>query len=586
MKQPKKEHIIRRLLWEARPIWKWLLLAALLCIGVIVCGVLGPKLLGGLIDRLYAWWDGSDRSDLLAGLLRPMGWLALVYLGYSLFSYVKMQLLNRVVSRYFTCELRIRISDKIRRLPVSYVDQTPVGDILSRMMDDVSTMGNYVHQIIDTLMTGFFMILAIAVMMLLEDWRLAAIVLVLTPASILLSTLLSSRSEKHFYSMFTESGNLNAVTEEAFTNFATTKAYNLEDYTEQRHAELNERRRKAETRANFTSSIVRPLIAFTNALAYIAICLFGGWLIVRNESVSVGIVVTILLYAKQFSGPLEQIAGGLGDLQHAKAAARRVFKLLDLPEEPQADGALPAPAKGDVRFEHVSFSYDPAVPLIEDLNLAVRPGQNVAIVGPTGCGKTTIINLLMRFYDVDSGCIRVSGEDIRQLTRGSLRTSYGMVLQDTWLKTGTIRENIVMGKPDATDEEVIAAARASHAHGFIRRLPQGYDTPITEDGGGLSQGQKQLLCITRVMLCLPPMLILDEATSSIDTRTEIKIQEAFNRLMQGRTSFIVAHRLSTIREADVILVMKDGHIIEQGNHRTLLEKNGFYAELYRSQFDI
>ena len=336
MKQPKKEHIIRRLLWEARPIWKWLLLAALLCIGVIVCGVLGPKLLGGLIDRLYAWWDGSDRSDLLAGLLRPMGWLALVYLGYSLFSYVKMQLLNRVVSRYFTCELRIRISDKIRRLPVSYVDQTPVGDILSRMMDDVSTMGNYVHQIIDTLMTGFFMILAIAVMMLLEDWRLAAIVLVLTPASILLSTLLSSRSEKHFYSMFTESGNLNAVTEEAFTNFATTKAYNLEDYTEQRHAELNERRRKAETRANFTSSIVRPLIAFTNALAYIAICLFGGWLIVRNESVSVGIVVTILLYAKQFSGPLEQIAGGLGDLQHAKAAARRVFKLLDLPEEPQA----------------------------------------------------------------------------------------------------------------------------------------------------------------------------------------------------------------------------------------------------------
>ena len=249
MKQPKKEHIIRRLLWEARPIWKWLLLAALLCIGVIVCGVLGPKLLGGLIDRLYAWWDGSDRSDLLAGLLRPMGWLALVYLGYSLFSYVKMQLLNRVVSRYFTCELRIRISDKIRRLPVSYVDQTPVGDILSRMMDDVSTMGNYVHQIIDTLMTGFFMILAIAVMMLLEDWRLAAIVLVLTPASILLSTLLSSRSEKHFYSMFTESGNLNAVTEEAFTNFATTKAYNLEDYTEQRHAELNERRRKAEERA-------------------------------------------------------------------------------------------------------------------------------------------------------------------------------------------------------------------------------------------------------------------------------------------------------------------------------------------------
>ena len=511
MKQPKKEHIIRRLLWEARPIWKWLLLAALLCIGVIVCGVLGPKLLGGLIDRLYAWWDGSDRSDLLAGLLRPMGWLALVYLGYSLFSYVKMQLLNRVVSRYFTCELRIRISDKIRRLPVSYVDQTPVGDILSRMMDDVSTMGNYVHQIIDTLMTGFFMILAIAVMMLLEDWRLAAIVLVLTPASILLSTLLSSRSEKHFYSMFTESGNLNAVTEEAFTNFATTKAYNLEDYTEQRHAELNERRRKAETRANFTSSIVRPLIAFTNALAYIAICLFGGWLIVRNESVSVGIVVTILLYAKQFSGPLEQIAGGLGDLQHAKAAARRVFKLLDLPEEPQADGALPAPAKGDVRFEHVSFSYDPAVPLIEDLNLAVRPGQNVAIVGPTGAGKTTIVNLLMRFYDVNAGHHPAStGADVRTRCRASevaqpvRHGAAGHVA----LHAARLWKTSATARPEATDAEQIIAACEGRA--YCRRTSSarcrgGYDRwSSTRRRRTSPGGQKQLLTIARAVLANRP----------------------------------------------------------------------------------
>ena len=576
MKQPKKEHIIRRLLWEARPIWKWLLLAALLCIGVIVCGVLGPKLLGGLIDRLYAWWDGSDRSDLLAGLLRPMGWLALVYLGYSLFSYVKMQLLNRVVSRYFTCELRIRISDKIRRLPVSYVDQTPVGDILSRMMDDVSTMGNYVHQIIDTLMTGFFMILAIAVMMLLEDWRLAAIVLVLTPASILLSTLLSSRSEKHFYSMFTESGNLNAVTEEAFTNFATTKAYNLEDYTEQRHAELNERRRKAETRANFTSSIVRPLIAFTNALAYIAICLFGGWLIVRNESVSVGIVVTILLYAKQFSGPLEQIAGGLGDLQHAKAAARRVFKLLDLPEEPQADGALPAPAKGDVRFEHVSFSYDPAVPLIEDLNLAVRPGQNVAIVGPTGAGKTTIVNLLMRFYDLNAGHILLDGTDCASLSREEVRSQFAMVLQDTWLFRGTIAENVSYGTPGATREQIVEACDRAYCDHFIRTLPQGYDTVVGDDMTNLSGGQKQLLTIARAMLANRRLLILDEATSNVDTRTEILLQKAMDRLMKGRTCFVIAHRLSTIVDSDLILVLDHGHIVEQGTHTELLARRGFY----------
>lgn len=586
MKQPKKEHIIRRLLWEARPIWKWLLLAALLCIGVIVCGVLGPKLLGGLIDRLYAWWDGSDRSDLLAGLLRPMGWLALVYLGYSLFSYVKMQLLNRVVSRYFTCELRIRISDKIRRLPVSYVDQTPVGDILSRMMDDVSTMGNYVHQIIDTLMTGFFMILAIAVMMLLEDWRLAAIVLVLTPASILLSTLLSSRSEKHFYSMFTESGNLNAVTEEAFTNFATTKAYNLEDYTEQHHAELNERRRKAETRANFTSSIVRPLIAFTNALAYIAICLFGGWLIVRNESVSVGIVVTILLYAKQFSGPLEQIAGGLGDLQHAKAAARRVFKLLDLPEEPQADGALPAPAKGDVRFEHVSFSYDPAVPLIEDLNLAVRPGQNVAIVDPTGAGKTTIVNLLMRFYDLNAGHILLDGTDCASLSREEVRSQFAMVLQDTWLFRGTIAENVSYGTPGATREQIVEACDRAYCDHFIRTLPQGYDTVVGDDMTNLSGGQKQLLTIARAMLANRRLLILDEATSNVDTRTEILLQKAMDRLMKGRTCFVIAHRLSTIVDSDLILVLDHGHIVEQGTHTELLARRGFYYQLYTSQYAI
>ena len=368
MKQ-KKEHIIRRLILEARPIWKWLALACLLCTGLICCAVIAPKLLGRLIDQLYAYWDGSFTGDLLAALIPMLLTLLGVYAGYGIFSYLKMLLLNKVVSRYFTCNLRIRISDKIRRLPVSYVDQTSVGDVLSRMTDDVSTMGNYVHQIVDTLMTGFLMITAIAVMMLLEDWRLGVIVISLTPLSILLSSFISSKSEKHFYQMFTQAGELNSLVEESFTNFSTTKAYNLEAYTEEKHAVLNGRRRVSEAKANFTSSIVRPLIAFSNALAYIAICLLGGWLIVHTETVTVGIVVTVLLYAKQFSAPLEQIASGFGDLQHAKAAGRRVFKLLDLPEEENATGELPSEADGNVRFEHVDFSYDKTAPLIRDLNI-------------------------------------------------------------------------------------------------------------------------------------------------------------------------------------------------------------------------
>ena len=416
MKQ-KKERVISRLLREAKPIWKWLLLACFLCLGVILCAVVGPKLLGTLIDDLYSYWEGSYTGDLLADILPKLGILLAVYVGYSLFSYLKMLLLNNVVSRYFTCNLRIRISEKIKRLPVSYVDQTPVGDILSRMTDDVSTMGNYVHQIVDTLMTGFLMIVVIGVMMLRENWLLALLVLALTPASILLSSFISSKSEKHFYNMFTEGGNLNSVVEESFTNFATTKAYNLEADMEKKHGAVNVRRQKAEAKANFTSSIVRPIITLTNSLAYIAICLLGGWLLVSDHISSVGIIVTILLYAKQFSSPLEQIAGGFGDLQHAKAAARRVFKLYDMAEEENADGTLPQEARGNIRFEDVDFSYDKNSPLIQGLNIDVKQGQNVAIVGPTGAGKTTIVNLLMRFYDVDKGRILIDGVDCATLSR-------------------------------------------------------------------------------------------------------------------------------------------------------------------------
>ena len=585
MKQ-KKEHIIRRLILEARPIWKWLALACLLCTGLICCAVIAPKLLGRLIDQLYAYWDGSFTGDLLAALIPMLLTLLGVYAGYGIFSYLKMLLLNKVVSRYFTCNLRIRISDKIRRLPVSYVDQTSVGDVLSRMTDDVSTMGNYVHQIVDTLMTGFLMITAIAVMMLLEDWRLGVIVISLTPLSILLSSFISSKSEKHFYQMFTQAGELNSLVEESFTNFSTTKAYNLEAYTEEKHAVLNGRRRVSEAKANFTSSIVRPLIAFSNALAYIAICLLGGWLIVRTETVTVGIVVTVLLYAKQFSAPLEQIASGFGDLQHAKAAGRRVFKLLDLPEEENATGKLPSEAEGNVRFEHVDFSYDKTAPLIRDLNIDVRKGQNVAIVGPTGAGKTTIVNLLMRFYDVDRGRILIDGVDCATLSREQMRDQFAMVLQDTWLFRGTIAENVAYGKPDATREEIVAACDRAYCDHFIRTLPAGYDTVIGDDMTNLSGGQKQLLTIARAMLADRRLLILDEATSNVDTRTEALLQKAMDRLMRDRTCFVIAHRLSTIVDSDLILVIDHGQIVEQGTHTELLEKKGFYYQIYTSQYAI
>ena len=582
----KKERVISRLLLEAKPIWKWLLLACLLCLVVILCAVVGPKLLGTLIDDLYSYWEGSYAGDLLADILPKLGVLLAVYVGYSLFSYLKMLLLNNVVSRYFTCNLRIRISEKIKRLPVSFVDQTPVGDILSRMTDDVSTMGNYVHQIVDTLMTGFLMIVVIGVMMLRENWLLALLVLALTPASILLSSFISSKSEKHFYNMFTEGGNLNSVVEESFTNFATTKAYNLEADMEKKHGTVNVRRQKAEAKANFTSAIVRPIITLTNSLAYIAICLLGGWLLVSDHISSVGIIVTILLYAKQFSSPLEQIAGGFGDLQHAKAAARRVFKLYDMAEEENADGVLPHEARGNIRFEDVDFSYDKNSPLIQGLNIDVKQGQNVAIVGPTGAGKTTIVNLLMRFYDVDKGRILIDGVDCATLSREEMRRQFGMVLQDTWLFRGTIAENVAYGKPDASREEIIAACDRAYCDHFIRTLPEGYDTVVGDDLSNLSGGQKQLLTIARAMLADRRLLILDEATSNVDTRTEVLLQKAMDNLMRERTCFVIAHRLSTIVESDLILVLDHGQIVEQGTHRELLEKRGFYYQIYTSQYAI
>ncbi len=582
----KNDRVILRLIKEARSIWKWLIVACLLSIAMILCGVAAPKLLGNVIDMLYARWEGNFSGDLLAALPAPLCILLALYFGYNLFSYLKMLLLNKIVSRHFTCTLRIRISDKIRKLPVSYVDQTSVGDVLSRMTDDISTMGGYIHDIVDTLMSGFLMIVAIAVMMFLEDWRLALIVVAMTPLSILLSSKLSARSEGYYHKMFTEGGNLNSLTEECFTNFATGKAYNLEDYAQKRHAEISARHRDVQIKANFSSSMVQPLIAFSNALAYIAICLLGGWLIVFTDNVSVGIIVTVLLYAKQISAPLEQIAGGLGNLQHAKAAARRVFALLELEEEPVATGALESAAEGNIRFEHVDFSYDKSAPLIQDLNIDVKKGQNVAIVGPTGAGKTTIVNLLMRFYDVDKGRVLIDGVDCATLSREALRDQFAMVLQDTWLFRGTIADNVAYGKPDATREEIIDACDRAYCDHFIRTLPEGYDTIVGDDMTNLSGGQKQLLTIARAMLADRRLLILDEATSNVDTRTEILLQKAMARLMRDRTCFVIAHRLSTIVDSDLILVLNDGQIVEQGTHSELLAKKGFYHRIYTSQYAI
>ena len=476
---------------------------------------------------------------------------------------------------------------RMQSLGYEFYDHNRTGQLMSRLTTDLFEITELAHHGPEDLMISLLTIVGALAVMFTIEWRLALVVCVILP--ILLIVVITRRRKMSRVSRGVKkrTAAINAEIESSLSGIRTAKAFANEAVEFGKFSEANDRFKVSKREFHREMGIFSGSLEFFLSILSVAVITVGGTLIMQGRMDLVDLF-TFSLYISTFTSPVrklvnfaEMFANGFAGLGRFVELMRTEPKLRDAP-----DAKALGHVRGSIDVEDVSFSYVPEQHLIEHFDLAAKPGQRIAIVGPTGCGKTTIINLLMRFYDVDSGCIRVGGEDIRQLTRGSLRTSYGMVLQDTWLKTGTIRENIVMGKPDATDEEVIAAAKASHAHGFIRRLPQGYDTPITEDGGGLSQGQKQLLCITRVMLCLPPMLILDEATSSIDTRTEIKIQEAFNRLMQGRTSFIVAHRLSTIREADVILVMKDGHIIEQGNHRTLLEKNGFYAELYRSQFDI
>lgn len=473
----------------------------------------------------------------------------------------------------------------IEKMPLSYIDSHSHGDMVSRIIADVDTFSEGLLMGFTQLFTGIATIAGTLIFMLTIDVKISCIVVLITPLSLFVASFITKKTYSMFRLQTRTRGEQTSLIDEIVGNEKVVQAFNHEDEALEQFDEINDRLQKCSLRATFFSSITNPCTRFVNSLVYAGVGIFGA-MSALTGGITVGQLSCFLSYANQYTKPFNEISGVITELQNALACAARIFELIEEKKEiPDASDAVTLDeADGRVDIEDVYFSYVPDKKLIEDFNLHVKPGQRVAIVGPTGCGKTTIINLLMRFYDVNSGTIRVSGHNIRKITRESLRDNYGMVLQETWLKKGTIRDNIIMGKPDATDEEIIAAAKASHAHSFIRRLPKGYDTEIGEDGGSLSQGQKQLLCITRVMLCLPPMLILDEATSSIDTRTEIKIQKAFLTMMQGRTSFIVAHRLSTIREADIILVMKDGKIIEQGNHESLLAADGFYANLYNSQF--
>ncbi len=577
----KKRNTMRRLLRYLKKYWLLLILSLLFAALTVAMTLYLPILIGQAVDLIVA--PGQVEFSAIARLLLKMG----ILIGATALSQWIMNACNNRITYRTVRDIRSDAFARLEILPLRYIDAHSYGEIVSRMIADVDQFADGLLMGFTQFFTGVLTIVGTLLFMLWMNPLITLVVVVITPVSLFVASFIARKTYAMFKEQSAARGEQTGIIDEMVGNQKVVQAFGYQDRAQGRFDEVNERLRKCSLRAIFFSSITNPSTRFVNSLVYAGVCVAGA-LSAVNGGISVGQLTSFLSYANQYTKPFNEISGVVTELQNALACADRIFELIEeTPQTPEpADAKTLTDPDGSVALEDVSFSYVPEQHLIEHFDLAAKPGQRIAIVGPTGCGKTTIINLLMRFYDVDSGCIRVSGEDIRQLTRGSLRTSYGMVLQDTWLKTGTIRENIVMGKPDATDEEVIAAAKASHAHGFIRRLPQGYDTPITEDGGGLSQGQKQLLCITRVMLCLPPMLILDEATSSIDTRTEIKIQEAFNRLMQGRTSFIVAHRLSTIREADVILVMKDGHIIEQGNHRTLLEKNGFYAELYRSQFDI
>ena len=562
-----------------RKYWVYLALSIVMAAVTVTLTLYLPILTGRVIDLIVK--EGWVDFDGVFAILRQMA----VVIGITAAAQWVMNICNNKMTYRIVQDIRDEAFKRIEILPLKYIDEHSYGEVVSRVIADVDQFADGLLMGFTQFFTGVITILGTLGFMLSVNVGITGVVVLITPLSFLVAAFIARKTFVMFRAQSETRGEQTALIEEMIGNQKVVQAFSHEDEALEEFDEINGRLEKCSLKAIFYSSITNPSTRFVNNLVYAGVAVAGAVFAIRG-GISVGQLSCFLSYANQYTKPFNEISGVVTELQNALACAARIFALIE--EEPQIPDKDNAVCLGDVEgsvdLAHVDFSYVPDKKLITDFNLSVRPGQRVAIVGPTGCGKTTVINLLMRFYDVNAGSIRVEGHDIRDVTRKSLRANYGMVLQETWLKGGTVRDNIVMGKPEATEEEIIAAAKASHAHSFIKRLPDGYDTIIAEDGGNLSQGQKQLLCITRVMLCLPPMLILDEATSSIDTRTEIRIQKAFAAMMEGRTSFIVAHRLSTIREADVILVMKDGNIIEQGDHETLLKQNGFYATLYNSQF--
>ena len=574
-----KASVLKKVLLRVRRYWAGLVVSVLLAGVYVAMSLYIPILVGNAIDCIIE--AGKVDFAAMGGYLNRV---LICAIAAGLAQWIMNEINNRVTF-HVTRDIRLEAFRHIQKLPLSYLDQHPQGEIVSRVIADVDTFADGLLMGFTQLFTGVMTIVGTLLIMLKIHWGIALVVILITPLSLVVANFIA----KSTYSMFRQQtefrGKQTAIIDEAVGGIKVVRVFGHEKATMEQFDEVNEKLKKASLRAIFFSSLTNPCTRFVNSVVYAGVGLTGALIAVAG-GISVGSLTVFLNDANEYTKPFNEISGVVTELQNALACAGRVFELIEQPAmraEPE-DPAHPDAVKGAVEIRDLSFSYVPEKPLIGDFNLSVQPGQRIAIVGPTGCGKTTFINLLMRFYNPDGGEILLDGINTRNMRRGDLRRCVGMVLQDTWLKAGTIRENIAMGKPDATEEKIITAAKQAHAHGFIRRLPKGYDTVIGESGGNLSQGQKQLLCIARVMLCLPPMLFLDEATSSIDTRTEAKIQEAFNTMMQGRTSFIVAHRLSTIREADLILVMRDGHIVEQGKHEELLAKGGFYARLYQSQF--
>lgn len=579
-KGKQKETFVKVLVY-IKKYWFFLILSILLAAATVASTLYVPILIGRAVDCIIG--AGNINYTRLFTIMGQMG----IAIGITAVSQWLMNVINNRITFDVIRDIRDEAFRKIEILPLKYIDGHSHGDIVSRVIADVDQFADGLLMGFTQFFTGVITILGTLVFMFTIDVGITVVVVCLTPISLLVASFIAKRTYSMFKLQSEIRGEQTSLINEMIGNQKVVQTFSKEEDVQERFDEVNVRLQSASLRATFFSSITNPSTRFVNSLVYAAVGVTGALSAISGR-ITVGQLSSLLSYANQYTKPFNEISGVVTELQNALACAARIFELIEeKPQIPESENAVHLEnVTGNVKIENVNFSYVPDHKLIENFNLEVKPGQRIAIVGPTGCGKTTMINLLMRFYDVDSGSIQVENTDIREMTRNSLRKGFGMVLQDTWLKTGTIRENIVMGKPDATDEQIIEAAKASHAHNFIKRLPNGYDTVITEDGGNLSQGQKQLLCITRVMLCKPPMLILDEATSSIDTRTEIQIQKAFDTLMEGRTSFIVAHRLSTIQNADVILVMKDGNIIEKGNHKTLLAANGFYAKLYNSQFAV